>query len=68
METYQVSRKYCVTTVLTYEAHTGKLISDVRSIQTLTKVEQPTSTRISLYALPVGSKETVYKLSQDRRM
>jgi hypothetical protein len=68
METYQVSQTFCATMVRTYEATTGRLISDVRSIRTLIKAGQPTSTRTSSYALPVESKETVYKLSQDRRM
>lgn len=61
METYQVSQTSSDTTVRTYEVHTGKLISDVRSIRTLIKVVQPTSTKISLSVLPAEFRETVYK-------
>lgn len=61
MQTYQVSETFSVTTERTYEALTGRLISDVRSIRTLIRVEQPTSTRISSSVSPAVSKETVYK-------
>jgi hypothetical protein len=46
--------------VRTYDKDTGKLISSVRSIQIRTNLAQPTSIRISLYALPVAFKATVY--------
>jgi hypothetical protein len=59
--TYLVSRKYSVTMEQVFEQPTGKLISVALSTQTLTKVVQPISIKISSSALPVVCRETVYK-------
>jgi hypothetical protein len=60
-------RMSCVTMVRTYDKDTGKLISSVRSIQIRTSLGRRTSIRISLYALPVAYKATVYNLSHNRK-
>lgn len=59
--TYLVSQKYSVTMEQVFEQPTGKLISVALSTQTLTKVVQPTSTKIYSSVLPAECRETVYK-------
>jgi len=49
------------------KASTGKSTLSVRSIQIRTSLVQPTSTRISLYALPVGFKVTRSKLFRQEK-
>jgi hypothetical protein len=47
--------------VRTLDKGTGRSTLSVRSIQIRTNLAQPTSIRISLYALPVAFRATAYK-------
>jgi hypothetical protein len=65
--TYQVLEKYLYTMEHKLGKDTDKLISSVRSIQILTNLEVLISLKIYTYALPVESKEIVYKLSHSKK-
>lgn len=65
--TYQVLEKYSYTMEHKSGRDTGRLISSVHSIQILINLEVLISLQIYTYALPVASKEIVYKLSHSKK-
>jgi hypothetical protein len=65
--TYQILETSSSTTELSFDEHTGKQISSVRSTQTHIKVVLPTLTPMSLSALPAEFKETVYRLLLNKK-
>lgn len=64
---YQILETFLFITALLYVALMGKLILDVRSMVTLISRQQQTLIKIFLSALLAESKETAYKLSQDKK-